>query len=72
MRAPGYDNWDLGIQKMFNPLEFLRVQFRAEMFNAFNHANFYVPNTTLGSAAFGTINASNPPRDVQLALKVYF
>ena len=72
MRGPGYDDWDLGIQKLFNPLEGLRIQFRAEMFNAFNHANFYVPNTTLGSSGFGTITASNPPRDVQLALKLYF
>jgi hypothetical protein len=72
LRAPGYDNWDLGIQKWFDPFEALRVQFRAEMFNAFNHAQFYAPNTTLGSASFGTITATEPPRDVQLALKFYF
>lgn len=71
LRAPGYDNWDIGIQKWFSFGEIVRAQFRAEMFNAFNHANFYAPNTTIG-AGFGTITSANPPRDVQLALKIYW
>jgi Carboxypeptidase regulatory-like domain len=72
LRAPGYDNWDLGIQKWFNITEQFRLQFRGEMFNAFNHANFYAPNQTLAAGNFGTITASSPPRDVQLALKLYW
>ena len=72
LRAPGYDNWDLGIQKWFRISEEFRLQFRGEMFNAFNHANLYAPNTTLGAGSYGTITAANPPRDVQLALKLYW
>jgi Carboxypeptidase regulatory-like domain len=72
LRAPGYDNWDLGIQKWFRISEQFRLQFRGEMFNAFNHANFYAPNTTLSAGSYGTITAANPPRDVQLALKLYW
>ena len=72
LRAPGYDNWDLGIQKWFNITEQFRLQFRGEMFNAFNHANFYAPNQTLGSGGFGTITSAYPPRDVQFALKLYW
>ena len=72
LRAPGYDNWDIGIEKWFNQDGRIRTQFRGEMFNAFNHANFYAPDTTLGDLGFGTIRSSNPPRDVQLALKIYW
>ena len=72
LRAPGYDNWDLGIQKWFTISEEFRLQFRGEMFNAFNHANLYAPNTTVGAGSYGTITAANPPRDVQLALKLYW
>ena len=71
LRAPGYDNWDIGIQKWFSFTERVRAQFRAEMFNSFNHANFYAPNTTIGGG-FGTITAANPAREVQLALKIYW
>jgi hypothetical protein len=72
LRAPGYHNWDIGIEKWFDLRDSLRAQFRGEMFNTFNHANFYAPNTTLGDSAFGTITNAYPPRDVQLALKIYW
>ena len=38
--APGLNNWDLAIQKYWHWAEKLRVQFRAEMYNAWNHTNF--------------------------------
>ena len=41
--APGYWNLDLGIGKRFELTERLNLQFRAEMFNALNHANFDNP-----------------------------
>ncbi|MCC6859436.1 MAG: carboxypeptidase regulatory-like domain-containing protein [Bryobacterales bacterium] len=41
--APGYWNLDLGVQKIFRLTETLRLQFRTEMFNAFNHVNFDNP-----------------------------
>jgi hypothetical protein len=34
----------MGIQKFFPIRENLRIQFRVDFFNAFNHANFYAPN----------------------------
>jgi hypothetical protein len=71
LRAPGYNNWDLAIQKWWARKERLRVQFRAEMFNAFNHPNFYAPNQTMGGG-FGMIFGTYPARDVQFGLKVYW
>jgi hypothetical protein len=69
--GPGVDNWDLGIQKFFPLREATRLQFRAEMFNAWNHAQFQQPNGNAGAGAnFGRISATRPPRLIQLALKV--
>lgn len=42
-RSPGFWNMDLGIQKNFQLTERFRLQFRTEMFNVFNHANFDNP-----------------------------
>ncbi len=71
LRAPHYNNWDIGIQKNFPIKESVRLQFRVDMFNAFNHANFYSPNTFMGGG-FGTITATWDPRLMQAALKVYW
>jgi len=72
VRAPGYYDWDLGIDKTWAWQEKMRIQFRAELFNAFNRANFYAPNTGFEAPAFGQISAALPARDVQFALKVYW
>ncbi|MCA1628999.1 MAG: carboxypeptidase-like regulatory domain-containing protein [Acidobacteria bacterium] len=51
--APGYWNLDLSFIKFFNVTERLRVQFRTEMFNALNHANFDNPrDASVGSPSF--------------------
>jgi hypothetical protein len=63
---------DLGIHKMFTIREDIRLQFRAEMFNAFNHTNFGTPTADINSAAFGTIRSTNMARQVQFALKLLF
>ncbi|HYI92671.1 MAG TPA: hypothetical protein VEX68_03945, partial [Bryobacteraceae bacterium] len=72
LTGPGVANWDLGVEKSF-PLqnETTRLQFRAEMFNAWNHAQFLQPNGDSGAGAnFGRISATRPPRLVQLAIKL--
>lgn len=71
LRAPHYNNWDLGIQKFFPIEERYRLQFRLDMFNAFNHTNYYSPNTFIGPG-FGTINETWTPRLMQAALRFYW
>ena len=72
LRAPGVENFDIGIQKWFKFTETLKLQFRGEMFNAFNRANFYAPDGNLTDSTFGVISASLPPRDIQMGLKLYW
>lgn len=65
---------DFSVFKSIPLHEELKLQFRAESFNALNTPWFGSPNTTLGSAAFGSVSPSqaNDPRNVQLVLKLVF
>ena len=64
-------NWDLAVSKDFRPIEKLRVQFRADFLNAWNHPRFGGPNTSVTSSSFGVVTSqSNAPRQVQLGLKL--
>lgn len=72
IRGPVQDRVDLSLFKHFVFLERFRLQFRAETFNALNFANLGNPNTTVTSAAFGTITSQGPPRSWQFALKLTY
>jgi hypothetical protein len=48
--APGYWNVDLGITRMFTLSERLKLQLRAEIFNALNHANLDNPRDSSSSS----------------------
>ena len=72
LRAPGYFNWDMGVQKNWKFTESKSFQFRFELYNAFNHPNFFVPDSNLGDANFGTITGAYPARSLQFAGKFYF
>lgn len=72
MRGPDYTNVDLSIVRNFELHQELRLQFRAEAFNVFNHANFGLPVADLSSANFGRIFSAAPPRQLQFGLKLIF
>jgi len=71
-RAPGLEQWDLGVNKNFRIREDIHLQFRSEFFNVLNHTNFGIPTTVTTSTAFGTIRSTYPPRQIQFALKLLF
>jgi hypothetical protein len=51
----------------------MRLEFRFEAINAFNHVQFDGPHTTVGNSNFGTITRqANLPRQGQVAVKVVF
>ena len=70
--GPGIFSLDLTLAKRFRMTERFQLELRGEFFNVMNNANFSNPNTTLGSAAFGTISGAGEPRISQVALKLYF
>ena len=72
LEGPGYFNVDLGVHRDFPFSERYRAQFRWEMFNTFNHANFNNPISTINIPLTGQINGSQPPRIMQLAFKFMF
>lgn len=75
--GPGVNAFDLTFMKNtqvgIGRTEPLTVQFRAEFFNAFNHASFGDPNLAAGTAQFGLIRSTRiGGREIQLAMKLLF
>ncbi len=73
LHGPGLVNVDYSLFKTLPIKERLRLQFRAELFNLFNHPNFNNPSSTFGTAAFGNITStSTDNREIQFGLKLAF
>ncbi|MBI1760105.1 MAG: carboxypeptidase regulatory-like domain-containing protein [Acidobacteria bacterium] len=72
-RGPGQWNLDLGIYKKFFLTERYELQFRGEMYNAFNHANLFAGVGEADISSLDFVPASRfGRRHVQLALKLQF
>ena len=66
-------NENVSVGKAFPFTERFRLDFRAEAFNLFNRTVFSNPTTNLNSSAFGQVSGqANSPRDLQMALKLYW
>ena len=72
MRGPGLANFDFMFAKNFRVNDWRSVQFRAELFNAFNHPNFGPPNIARDSSGFGQILSAASGRIIQFGAKFYF
>lgn len=84
--GPGIQDTDLSLFKQFQISERLRLQFRTEFFNAFNHPNFSNPSNFFvpGNSGFGQVTGTlspilgtssggpGDPREIQFALKLFF
>jgi hypothetical protein len=71
LRSPRYTDVDLSLHKNFQLTERFKLQFRTDFINAFNHVQFNAPSMSLGSS-MGQITSAQPPRNIQLALKLYY
>ncbi len=84
-RLPGVNQWDITLSKNWYPSQKSRLQFRADLINAFNHTQLdpgFIQNTcsvatTATSCAnstgsFGQITSTRAPREIQLGLKFYW
>jgi hypothetical protein len=76
VRSPGVNTANLSVLKDFQMNKFregMKLQFRAEFFNAFNHPQFGPPDTTWEGGNFGLVTyQQNDSREIQLALKFYW
>jgi len=84
LRGPGAWQIDMGVGKQIPLTERVRLEFRSEFFNIFNHPQYGLPNATFGTTSFGsitsTVNTTTPvspvgsgtPREIQFALRVAF
>ena len=71
--GPGRTNFDLSIFKDFTIREQVKMQFRAESFNTFNHPQFGLPNGTIGNPTAAVISSTvGNPRQMQVALRLQF
>ena len=81
VRGPGQNNWDMTLMKQFRLWsEASKLQFRCEMYNAFNHAQFssmdtsavFDPSGQQVNSTFGQITNARSGRVIQLALRLQF
>jgi hypothetical protein len=80
LRGPGINNWDIAVYKNFPIREPMKLQFRAEFYNAFNHTQFSGFDTGARfdaqgrqvNALLGQFNAARNPRQIQLAVRFTF
>jgi hypothetical protein len=84
LRGPGLQQWDASVFKNTKISERFTLQFRWEVFNVLNRANFAVRTGSITSGSFGrfretadvfALNAilgSGAPRNMQFGLKLIF
>ena len=70
--GPGFQSVNASLSKNTSLSERFNLQFRAEVFNLFNHPNLNLPDNFLGSPTFGSITSARDPRHIQFGLKLLF
>jgi len=72
LRAPGYRDVDLGVERDFRIREGMAFAFRADMTNVFNLVSLNAPTATLSSSIDGHITGAAPNRIIQLGGRFSF
>jgi hypothetical protein len=70
--APTQFQVNLSLSRSFALREAMRLEFRAEAFNAINHTNLSGVSTSLNSSTFGVPQSAGDPRIFQFAMKLHF
>ena len=70
--GPGLQQWDISLRKQFRLKGTTKLQFQADLFNAFNNLILRNPATTVTNSDFGTITSAAPLRNVQIGLRFMF
>ncbi|MEK7854891.1 MAG: hypothetical protein AAB288_02290, partial [Acidobacteriota bacterium] len=72
VEGPDLVAWDLSIRKRIRFNETMNLRLQADVFNAFNRANFSTLSTNVSAADFGLLTASGPGRSIQLGIRFGF
>jgi hypothetical protein len=72
IRDAPINNWDIGINKNFFIKESARLEFRTELFNAWNHTQFNQFANTVNSPTFATWTSARGARIIQFGLKLIY
>jgi hypothetical protein len=82
LRGPGFTNFDLSLFKDFKFTERIKLQYRAEFFNIFNHTQWFGINTGISAtnpnspvtdpSTSGQLTSTRDARKIQMALKFTF
>jgi hypothetical protein len=70
--GPGFANVDLAVAKTWALGRTSELEFRWEVFNLLNRANFDLPNRTFGTPNFGRIFSAKSAREMQFGLRLIF
>ncbi len=70
--GPGFANVDLGLAKTWSLVGTSVLEFRWEVFNLLNRANFDLPSRIFGTPNFGRIFSARRAREMQLAVRLAF
>ena len=73
-RGPSFQGWDISLRKIFAVHGNTKLQFQADLFNAFNQTKlrFSAQSLNFSNSGFGLLNQSAPPRNVQLGVRLTF
>ena len=84
LRGPGFTNFDLSVFKDFKFTERIKLQYRAEVFNLFNHLQWFGINTGISATnpdspvtaatrgTSGQLTSARDSRKIQMAMKLFF
>ena len=72
VEGPSLMTWDISARKRIRLGEKMSLRLQADLFNAFNHANFTTMSTNVTAADFGLLTDSGPGRSIQLGAKFQF
>ena len=67
--GPSSQQVDFSASKRF-PIGPARLEFRAEIFNLFNHANFGQPDGNISNVTAGVISTADDARNIQFGMRI--
>jgi hypothetical protein len=70
--GPGVGIVNFSLAKTFKIVEKVKLQFRADAFDLFNHPNFGQPNASIGTEGAGVISSADDERTIQLGAVLRF